>query len=88
MSKLLQLKGELEGTYHKIDEISIEDKIILEKKEAYFKVDDEVLIDYGLHHNWPNGRGIFWNSDKSLVCIVNEEDQIRLVSSQKGCKIQ
>ena len=41
----------------------------------------------GLNRNWPHGRGIFHNKEKTFLTWVNEEDQLRIISMQKGADI-
>merc|ERR1712060_141707 len=41
----------------------------------------------GLNRNWPHGRGIFHNNDKTFLVWVNEEDQLRIISMQPGADI-
>merc|ERR1719335_591885 len=38
--------------------------------------------------HWPDARGIFHNDDKNLFVWVNEEDQMRIVSMEKGDNIK
>ena len=38
--------------------------------------------------NWPAGRGIYHNTDKTFLVWVNEEDQLRIISMQAGGNIQ
>jgi creatine kinase/arginine kinase len=38
----------------------------------------------GLNRDWPSGRGIFHNDAKTFLTWVNEEDQLRIISMQKG----
>ena len=38
----------------------------------------------GGYNDWPNGRGIFFNSNKTFLVWCNEEDHLRLISMQKG----
>ena len=38
----------------------------------------------GMERDWPEGRGIFHNDAKSFLVWVNEEDQLRIISMQKG----
>ena len=38
----------------------------------------------GLNRDWPSGRGIFHNDEKTFLTWVNEEDQLRIISMQKG----
>ena len=40
-----------------------------------------------MNRNWPNGRGIFHNTEKTFLVWVNEEDQLRIISMQKGANI-
>merc|ERR1711970_1505056 len=34
--------------------------------------------------DWPEGRGIFHNKEKTFLVWVNEEDQLRIISMQQG----
>merc|ERR1712203_131347 len=45
---------------------------------------DKNLIAAGMERDWPEGRGIFHNADKSFLVWVNEEDQLRIISMNKG----
>jgi arginine kinase len=40
-----------------------------------------------LNRNWPKGRGIFHNEEKTFLVWVNEEDQLRIISMQPGADI-
>ena len=40
-----------------------------------------------LNRDWPDGRGIFHNDAKTFLVWVNEEDQLRIISMQKGAGI-
>jgi creatine kinase len=37
-----------------------------------------------MERDWPEGRGIFHNKDKTFLTWVNEEDQLRIISMQNG----
>merc|ERR1711936_673814 len=37
-----------------------------------------------MERDWPEGRGIFHNAAKTFLVWVNEEDQLRIISMQKG----
>ena len=52
-----------------------------------FKEGDRFLEACGLNRNWPNNRGIFHNNDKTFLVWVNEEDQLRIISMQKGANL-
>ena len=41
----------------------------------------------GLNRDWPEGRGIFHNNEKTFLVWVNEEDQLRIISMQKGADL-
>jgi len=34
----------------------------------------------GVNRDWPDGRGVFFNTDRSLGVQVNKEDHIRVIS--------
>ena len=41
----------------------------------------------GLNRDWPSGRGIFHNNEKTFLVWVNEEDQLRIISMEPGADI-
>jgi len=45
------------------------------------------LESAGLERDWPEARGIFHNNSKTFLVWVNEEDQLRIISMQKGSNI-
>ena len=49
---------------------------------------DRFLEACGLNRDWPNGRGIFHNAEKTFLVWVNEEDQLRIISMQKGANLR
>jgi creatine kinase/arginine kinase len=53
-----------------------------------FKEGDRFLEAVGLNREWPDGRGIFHNKDKTFLVWVNEEDQLRIISMQQGADIR
>jgi creatine kinase len=38
----------------------------------------------GLERDWPEGRGIFLNKNKTFLLWINEEDHLRIISMQDG----
>jgi len=52
-----------------------------------FKEGDRFLESSGLNRDWPAGRGIFHNKEKTFLVWVNEEDQLRIISMQPGADI-
>ena len=62
-----------------------------EKEEALRKngnlfqePDSTLLLSSGCGRHWPDARGIFHNDAENFFVWVNEEDQMRIVSMQKG----
>merc|ERR1711994_164378 len=57
-------------------------------KNAFAKLEGDLAGNYypltGMERDWPEGRGIFHNKDKTFLVWVNEEDQLRIISMQKG----
>merc|ERR1719443_2617892 len=45
---------------------------------------DRNLTVAGMERDWPEGRGIFHNDKKTFLIWVNEEDQSRIISMEKG----
>ncbi|MCK5913391.1 MAG: hypothetical protein KAG12_05895, partial [Desulfuromusa sp.] len=82
------LSGELAGTYYPLlgmDE-TVQKRLI--DDHFLFKAGDRFLDAAGLNRDWPEGRGIFHNRDKTFLVWVNEEDQLRIISMQKGGDIE
>jgi arginine kinase len=52
-----------------------------------FKEGDRFLESCGLNREWPEGRGIFHNAQKTFLTWVNEEDQFRIISMEQGADI-
>ena len=82
------LEGELEGSYHPLLGMSKEVQDDLIKDHFLFKEGDRFLDAVGLNRNWPEGRGIYHNREKTFLVWVNEEDQLRIISMQMGGDIK
>jgi len=96
---LLSLEGELKGDYFPLHgSRSYEPKpngMSLEKEEElrtagnlFQEPDSTLLLSSGCGRHWPDGRGIFHNDAKNFFVWVNEEDQMRIVSMEKGDDIK
>lgn len=72
--------GELEGTYYALGSMTGEERKQLIEDHFLFKEGDRFLESCGLNRDWPSGRGIFHNKDKTFLVWVNEEDQLRIIS--------
>lgn len=82
------LNDELEGSYYPLLGMSKEVQENLIKEHFLFKEGDRFMEAAGLNRNWPEGRGIYHNKDKTFLVWVNEEDQLRIISMQKGGDIK
>lgn len=85
---LSTLEGELAGEYYPLLGMSKEIQDSLIKDHFLFKEGDRFLDAVGLNRNWPEGRGIYHNNDKTFLVWVNEEDQLRIISMQMGGDIK
>ena len=88
VSGLKTLEGELSGSYYPLLGMSKEVQDTLIKDHFLFKEGDRFLAAAGLNRNWPEGRGIYHNTDKTFLVWVNEEDQLRIISMQQGGDIK
>merc|ERR1712240_239587 len=79
-----KLKGELAGTYYPLTGMqeSVRQKLV--DDHFLFVSGDKNLIAAGMERDWPEGRGIFHNKEKTFLTWVNEEDQLRIISMQMG----
>ena len=82
------LEGELTGEYYPLLGMSKEVQDNLIKDHFLFKEGDRFLDAAGLNRNWPAGRGIYHNKEKTFLVWVNEEDQLRIISMQQGGDIK
>jgi len=80
-------EGDLKGTFYPLDGMSEEVSKQLIADHFLFKEGDRFLEACGVNRNWPKGRGIFHNEEKTFLVWVNEEDQLRIISMQQGADI-
>merc|ERR1712004_510450 len=79
-----KLSGELAGSYFPLLGMAEKDRQQLVDDHFLFVSGDKNLIAAGMERDWPEGRGIFHNAAKTFLTWVNEEDQLRIISMQKG----
>jgi len=84
---LSDMPDDLAGKYYSLNSLSEEERNQLIEDHFLFKEGDRFLEACGLNRDWPNGRGIFHNNEKSFLVWVNEEDQLRIISMQQGSDI-
>merc|ERR1719309_1104153 len=78
------LKDDLAGTYFPLTGMNEKVRQQLVDDHFLFMSGDPNLKVAGMERDWPEGRGIFHNKDKTFLTWVNEEDQLRIISMQKG----
>merc|ERR1711945_84871 len=78
------LKGDLAGSYFPLTGMSENVRQQLVDDHFLFMSGDPNLKVAGMERDWPEGRGIFHNKAKTFLVWVNEEDQLRIISMQKG----
>ncbi len=81
ISALGSLKGDLAGRYMSLADIKIKQP---ESKVLVFEKGDRFQDAAGINSDFPEGRGVFYSSDRQLVVWVNEEDHLRIMSLEKS----
>merc|ERR1712028_260987 len=76
--------GELKGKYYSLPKMTEAEKSQLIADHFLFKGGDKYLESCGLERDWPEARGIYHNHNKTFLVWVNEEDQLRIISMEKG----
>ncbi|RLN87998.1 hypothetical protein BBJ28_00017207 [Nothophytophthora sp. Chile5] len=87
---LSNLTKDLSGKYYPLSKMT--------KQEEQQLIDDHflfqkpgggtLLTNAGAARDWPDGRGIFHNNNKTFLVWVNEEDHMRVIAMQNGGNIQ
>ncbi|WP_292655269.1 arginine kinase [Nitratifractor sp.] len=81
---LRELTDELAGRYYPLSGMDQATRQRLIRDHFLFKEGDRFLESAGLNRDWPEGRGIYHNDDKTFLVWVNEEDQLRIISMEPG----
>merc|ERR1711933_654385 len=76
--------SDLAGNYYPLTGMDEKVRQQLVDDHFLFVSGDKNLIAAGMEREWPEGRGIFHNKEKTFLTWVNEEDQLRIISMQKG----
>merc|ERR1712142_980218 len=79
-----KLEGDLAGDYFPLLGMEEEVRQKLVDDHFLFMSGDKNLIAAGMERDWPEGRGIYHNEEKTFLTWVNEEDQLRIISMQQG----
>merc|ERR1712080_221727 len=83
-SAFANLEGDLAGTYFPLTGMDEKVRQQLVDDHFLFMSGDKNLQASGMERDWPEGRGIFHNKDKTFLTWVNEEDQLRIISMEMG----
>jgi len=78
------LEGDLAGSYYPLTGMDEKVRQQLVDDHFLFVSGDKNLQASGMERDWPEGRGIFHNKDKTFLTWVNEEDQLRIISMEMG----
>ena len=78
------MEGDLAGSYYPLTGMDEKVRQQLVDDHFLFMSGDPNLKVAGMERDWPEGRGIFHNATKTFLVWVNEEDQLRIISMQKG----
>jgi protein-arginine kinase len=79
-----KLENDLSGEYYPLTGMDEAVRQQLVDDHFLFVSGDKNLIAAGMERDWPEGRGIFHNKEKTFLVWVNEEDQLRIISMQQG----
>merc|ERR1712117_838641 len=83
-SAFAKMEGDLAGSYYPLTGMDEKVRQQLVDDHFLFMSGDPNLTVAGMERDWPEGRGIFHNADKTFLVWVNEEDQMRIISMEKG----
>jgi len=80
----------LQGTYYPLGELTSEQEEELQAGGYLFQKPGpmQLLGAAGAGRSWPDGRGIFHNDAKTVLCWCNEEDQCRIIAMEQGGDIK
>jgi creatine kinase/arginine kinase len=77
------LKGDLGGEYVSLKNIEKNPTQPLKSDILVFEKGDRFQDAAGINSDFPEGRGVFYSSDRKLIVWVNEEDHLRIMSLEK-----
>ncbi|KAJ3613411.1 hypothetical protein NHX12_019660 [Muraenolepis orangiensis] len=79
------LSGDLKGKYYALKNMTdAEQQQLIDDHFLFDKPVSPLLLASGMARDWPDGRGIWHNVNKTFLVWVNEEDHLRVISMQKG----
>ncbi len=84
VNALLELNGDLEGSYLPLGELTDTKREKLAQKHLLFEKGDRFMEAAGINRDWPESRGIFVSKDEKFAVWINEEDHLRIISMDRG----
>uniref|UniRef100_A0A8C9YKS7 creatine kinase n=1 Tax=Sander lucioperca TaxID=283035 RepID=A0A8C9YKS7_SANLU len=82
---LSSLEGEFKGKYYPLSGMTdAEQEQLINDHFLFDKPVSPLLTCAGMARDWPDGRGIWHNDNKTFLVWVNEEDHLRVISMQLG----
>lgn len=79
------LTGNLQGKYYPLNKMTAQEQDqLIDDHFLFDKPVSPLLLSAGMARDWPDARGIWHNSEKTVLVWVNEEDHTRVISMQKG----
>jgi creatine kinase len=96
---LQRLEGDLEGDYYPLigsasysgmpGGMSADDEVSLADENMLFQEPDAKLrLSSGMGRHWPDARGVFRSFNKGAYVWVNEEDHMRITTTQVGSDLK
>jgi len=83
------LSGDLTGKYYPLKSMTPdEEKQMIADHFLFQKPTGHLMVNSGAVRDWNDGRGIWHNLEKTFLIWLNEEDQVRVISMQKGSNLQ
>uniref|UniRef100_A0A8C6VDR9 creatine kinase n=1 Tax=Naja naja TaxID=35670 RepID=A0A8C6VDR9_NAJNA len=82
---LASLEGDFSGKYYALKNMTdAEQQQLIDDHFLFDKPVSPLLLASGMARDWPDGRGIWHNDNKTFLVWINEEDHLRIISMQKG----
>ncbi|KAM8971375.1 LOW QUALITY PROTEIN: creatine kinase B-type-like [Sarcophilus harrisii] len=82
---LASLEGDLNGKYYALKNMTEqEQQQLIDDHFLFDKPVSPLLLASGMAQDWPDGRGIWHNDNKTFLVWISEEDHLRVISMQKG----
>eukprot|EP00735_Rhodelphis_limneticus_P010434 TRINITY_DN3179_c0_g1::TRINITY_DN3179_c0_g1_i1::g.3682::m.3682 TRINITY_DN3179_c0_g1::TRINITY_DN3179_c0_g1_i1::g.3682 ORF type:complete len:430 (+),score=145.60,sp/P05124/KCRB_CANLF/59.35/3e-158,ATP-gua_Ptrans/PF00217.14/8.9e-101,ATP-gua_PtransN/PF02807.10/6.8e-29,DUF4533/PF15047.1/0.062 TRINITY_DN3179_c0_g1_i1:61-1290(+) len=87
---LKSMTGDLVGKYYPLDGMTDAERQQLIDDHFLFQHPGggTLLTNAGCARDWPDGRGIFHNLNKTFLVWVNEEDHMRVIAMQPGGNVK